>query len=167
MVLSKAELVTSLQHEVSVLLHLASKIDRMQVDFRPTPTQRSTIELLRYLTVQGPVLVESAKAGAFDGAAWGAAQGQANTLDVDGLCAVIATQRDQYAAQLADVTDADMAAQIEMFGSQSSRGAFLVNIVLANHIAYRTQLFMYLKLCGREELNTANLWRGMDAPPRA
>jgi len=26
------------------------------------------------------------------------------------------------------------------------------------------QLFMYLKACGREELNTMNLWGGVDAP---
>ena len=31
--------------------------------------------------------------------------------------------------------------------------------------AYRTQLFCYLKSCGREELGTANLWRGVDPTP--
>jgi hypothetical protein len=28
---------------------------------------------------------------------------------------------------------------------------------------YRMQLFLYLKASGREELNTMNLWAGMDA----
>jgi hypothetical protein len=35
--------------------------------------------------------------------------------------------------------------------------------VLGQCAAYRTQLFLYLKACGREELNTMNLWVGMDA----
>jgi hypothetical protein len=26
------------------------------------------------------------------------------------------------------------------------------------------QLFLYLKACGRDELNTMNLWVGVDAP---
>ena len=51
-----------------------------------------------------------------------------------------------------------------MFGRKSTRGALLVDLVLAGHAAYRTQLFDYLKSCGREELNTWNLWAGMDAP---
>jgi hypothetical protein len=42
-----------------------------------------------------------------------------------------------------------------------------VNLVLSGHAAYRTQLFLYLKACGREELSTYNLWGGMDAPPQA
>ena len=50
-----------------------------------------------------------------------------------------------------------------MFGSKSSRGYLLVNLVLAGHAAYRTQLFCYLKACGRDELSTMNLWAGTDA----
>jgi hypothetical protein len=37
MVLTKAELIASLQNEVRILLHLPSKIDRAQLDYRPTP----------------------------------------------------------------------------------------------------------------------------------
>jgi hypothetical protein len=36
--------------------------------------------------------------------------------------------------------------------------------VLCSCAAYRTQLFLYLKACGREELNTWNLWVGIDQP---
>jgi hypothetical protein len=39
----------------------------------------------------------------------------------------------------------------------------LVNLVLSGYAAYRTQLFLYLKACGREELNTMNLWAGVDS----
>jgi len=37
-----------------------------------------------------------------------------------------------------------------------------VNLVLCAFAAYRMQLFLYLKACGGEELNTMNLWAGMD-----
>src|SRR6188768_1453005 len=70
MVMTKSELIGSLQNEVRILLHLASKIDRAKLDYRPTPKQRSTIELLKYLSVMGPVLVKSTKAGAFDAPAF-------------------------------------------------------------------------------------------------
>src|SRR5262252_6655338 len=56
----------ALQHGIDegrILLHLAGKIDRKQLDYRPTPKQRSTIELLRYLVVMGPMIVRGVKAG--------------------------------------------------------------------------------------------------------
>src|ERR1700704_5178584 len=69
-ILSTPELITSLQNEVRILLHLASKIDRAKLDYRPSPKQRSTIELLKYLSIMGPGLVEAAQAGSFDRTAW-------------------------------------------------------------------------------------------------
>ena len=62
------------------------------------------------------------------------------------------------------MSDADLRAEIELFGDRAARGFFLVNLVLCSCAAYRTQLFLYLKACGREELNTMNLWSGVDAP---
>ena len=50
MVLTKSEFISQLQHEVHILLHLASKVDRNKLDYRPTPKQRSTLELLQYLS---------------------------------------------------------------------------------------------------------------------
>jgi hypothetical protein len=57
MILTKSELITSLQNEVRNLLHLTSKIDRARLDYRPTPKQRSTIELLKYLSIMGPTFL--------------------------------------------------------------------------------------------------------------
>lgn len=164
MVLTKPELIASLQNEVRILLHLASKIDRAKLDYRPMPKQRSTIELLKYLSVMGPALVQAAKAGAFDPAVWTAAEQAAAARDFDQTLAAIAAQNDGYATLLADVSDAGFRAEIEMFGNKTTRGAFIVNLVLCGCAAYRTQLFVYLKACGREELSTMNLWAGIDAP---
>jgi hypothetical protein len=168
MVMTKPELVSALQNEVRILLHLASKIDHANLGYRPTPKQRSTVELLRYLSMMGPALVQAAKAGTFDGAAWTAAEQAAAAQSDEQTLAAIAAQPATYAALLADVSDDDLRAEIDPFGAgKSSRGAFLVTQVLCGCAAYRTQLFLYLKACGREELNTWNLWVGMDEPPKA
>lgn len=166
MVLTKPELIAALQKEVRILLHLASKIDRAKLDYRPTPKQRSTIELLKYLSLMGPALVEAAKAGAFDPAAWTAAEKAAAARDFDQTLEVIAAQADTYATLLGDLSDADFRAVIEGFGTKTTRGAFIVDLVLCGCAAYRTQLFLYLKACGRDDLGTMNLWGGVDPPPR-
>lgn len=164
MVLTKSELIASFQNEVRILLHLASKIDRSKLDYRPTPKQRSTFELLQYLTLMGPALVQAAKAGEFDAAAWTTNQKAAASRDFDQTLAAIATQADLYATLLTDVSEADFRTEIEIFGAKWTRGAFIVNQGLCACAAYRTQLFLYLKACGREELNTMNLWAGVDVP---
>jgi len=167
MILTKSELVAALQNESRILLHLASKVDRNQLDYRPTPKQRSTIELLRYLTIMGPMLIPAIKTGAFDGAAFGAAQAAANAMDFDQVIAAIEKQSSDYAQQLGAFSDADFRSELDLFGKKASRGSHIVYVVLCGHAAYRTQLFLYLKACGRDELNTMNLWGGMDAPMQA
>jgi hypothetical protein len=164
MVLTKSELIASLQNEVRILLHLASKIDSTSADYRPTPKQRSTIELLRYLILMGPMLVRFTKAGAFDPAVWTAEEQLVKGLDLQQTIAALAAHSELYASLLGDMTDADFRADVEMFGNKTTKGAFIVNLVLCGCAAYRTQIFLYLKACGRDELTTMNLWAGMDAP---
>lgn len=164
MVLSKPELIGSLQNEVRILLHLAGKLSPESLDYRPTPKQRSSFELLQYLSIMGPQLIRAAQAGSFDPAAWTVAEKAAAARDVDQTVAAIAAQKDEYAALLGGMSDADFRSEVEMFGQKTTRGAFIVNLVLSGCAAYRTQLFVYLKASGREELSTMNLWAGMDAP---
>ena len=162
MVMTKDELIGSLQNEVRILLHLAGKVDRAKADYRPTPKQRSSLELLQYLTIMGPALVTAIRGGAFNVEAWTAAEHAAKGRDFDQTVAAIKAQ--DYTALLGDMADAEFREQIEMFGQKGSKGSFMVNMILSGYAAYRTQLFCYLKACGREELSTMNLWAGMDAP---
>lgn len=165
MVLTKFELITLLQKEVRVLLHLVSKIDSAMLDYRPTPKQRSTIELLRYLTNMGPTLVRYAKGRPLDAAAMAEAIEAADARDFDETVIALAAQADVYVELLADMSDDDFRGPTTGFdGLPVTRGQFLVNHVIGQCAAYRMQLFLYLKACGRDELNTMNLWVGVDAP---
>ncbi len=75
---------------------------------------------------------------------------------------VIAAQKELYAREPGGISGDDLRGEVDMFGQTSSRGSALVSILLCSCAAYRTQLFLYLKACGREELNTMNLWAGVD-----
>jgi hypothetical protein len=168
MVLTKSELIASLQKEVQILLHLASKVDRQQLDYRPSPKQRSTLELLRYLSMMGPTIVRYALADTQSFDLWTKAAQEADARDFDQAVAAIAHHKDDYAGLLGNLSDTDFRAEMTGFdGNKISRGSFIVNLVLSGCAAYRTQLFLYLKANGREELSTYNLWAGMDAPPPA
>jgi hypothetical protein len=168
MVLTKEELISALQEEVRILVHLAGKADKSKLDYRPTPKQRSTLELLQYMAIMGPTMLTVIKTGVFDretmGAIWGPAEAASKAMDFDQAVAAIQKQSADYARMLADWADSDFRAAMDMFGQKSTRGALIVKLVLGGHAAYRTQLFCYLKSSGRDELNTMNLWGGADGP---
>ena len=171
MILTKSELIATLQHEVHILLHLAGKIEPSMLDYRPTPKQRSTLELLRYMAIMGPTQLAVIERGVFDratlGATWSPAEAEAKKMSFDQAVAAIGRQSDEYARRLEPWTDADFRKEVDMFGRKSSRGLLVITLVLNGHAAYRTQLFLYLKACGREELSTMNLWAGADMPAPA
>ena len=168
MVLTKDELLSTLTKEARILGHLADKVEPSMVDYRPTPKQRSSLELLRYMTIMGPQLIQAAKTGGFSVDSWTAATKAAEARDGNQTVAVIKKQGDEYAKLLGDMSDADVRSQRTGFDGQPvSKGKFINDLVVGGHAAYRTQLFCYLKSCGREELSTYNLWQGVDAPAPA
>jgi len=72
-----------------------------------------------------------------------------------------------YAEILGSCSDADLREAVPLFGQKESRGSWFVSLLLTHYAAYRMQLFLYLKSCGRPELNTMNLWVGVDGPMKA
>jgi hypothetical protein len=168
MVLSKEELIATLKNEVRILVHLAGKVDKSKLDYRPTSKQRSTLELLQYMAIMCPTQLAVIKGSVLNratlGAAWGPAETAAKAMSFDQAVAAIQKQSDDCALTLSAWTDADFRGDIDVFGNKVTRGSQLVNMVLGPFAAYRTQLFCYLKSCGREELNTMNLWGGTDGP---
>lgn len=167
MVLSRDELSRALQHEIKILLHLAGKLEPAMLEYRPTPKQRSALELLRYLSAMAPGLLEVAETGRFSPPAWTVHEQAAAGRDFEQTLAVIAAHGVEFGTLEARWSDADMRAEIAPWGESISRGSFLVSSLLSGYAAYRTQLFLYLKACGRDELGTMNLWDGADPPKRA
>ena len=164
MVLNKSELINALQHETRILTHLATKVEPSMLDYRPTPKQRSMEEWFRYMSIMGRNLVTDGRAGAFNVEAWKAADEAASARSFEETVAAIKELGPFYAKSLNEMTDDEFRKEVTFFGTTQSHGGFFVNTILAGHAAYRTQIFCYLKSCGRTELTTMNLWAGMDAP---
>jgi hypothetical protein len=166
MVLTKEELIISLQNEVRILVHLTGKVDESKLDYRPTPKQRTTLELLQYMAIMAPTQIAVIKDGVFSRPvlmeAWSAAVATSKAMNFAQAVAAIQQQSGDFDKIFSEWTEADFRGEVDMFGNKKSRGYFLVNVVLSGFAAYRMQLFCYLKSCGREELNTVNLWMGSD-----
>jgi len=127
MILTKAELIASLHGEVRILLHLISKVEPPMLDYRPTPKQRSMLELLQYLTLVGPIHMRGALAPAFDidawRAEWTAGEATAKMLNLDAIRDSIASQPALYETMLGGCTNERLRGEIAMFGHTASRGS--------------------------------------------
>jgi hypothetical protein len=124
------------------------------------------LELLRYLAIMGPTQIELIRNDGFNPTtlrrAWSAAEQRAHAMSFDEAVAAIRQLPGEYRRLLADWSEEDLRTEIDMFGNRFTRGKMLVMMVYNAHAAYRTQLFCYLKSCGRDELGTMNLWAGQD-----
>jgi hypothetical protein len=171
MVLTKEELIGRLQHEVRVLLHLISKVDPAWLDYRPTEKQRSLLGLLQYFTMFVSIHLRTIHAGVWNldvwRDAWRNEEKVAGKRSLAEIKEAIAKQPELFTQLVESLSEEDLRTEMEMFGRSGSRGSWLVWMVLCHYVAYRMQLFVYLKACGREELGTLNLWAGIDTTPRA
>jgi hypothetical protein len=164
MVLTRAELIASLQNEARLATHLLSKADPAKLDYRPSDRQRTTLELARYIGMMGPTIIRWSLANTSDFAIWTEAETASKAWSFEQAKAAVAAQRNEYADLLAGLTDADFRAEMKDFdGNKTSRGNFLANLVLGGCAAYRMQLFLYLKASAAPDLNSSNLWSGMDS----
>ncbi|MBA2479598.1 MAG: hypothetical protein H0V44_02970 [Planctomycetes bacterium] len=159
---TKAQLLDSMRHETHVIKHLVGKIHADKLEYRPSPAQRSTIELLRYLTTCASVSATFALTGTWEHAA--AADKRASHLRLEDIPKAMDDQLAAIDRQFAGIDDAELGTRPSKmpWGAPGTLGEVLMNQVLKLMVAYRMQLFLYAKACGAE-IGTANCWGGMDA----
>lgn len=162
--LSKSEFLAALKRETKILTHLASKLEAKHLDFRFTPAQRSTLELLQYLTVNQEAGTTYFLTGSWDH--WEGMEQRAKTVDLAGFAKTLKKQEAAVAKLLKPISDkAFITKQVKPLSGKGSvvLSQALVEGPLTWTIGYRMQLFLQAKAAGLSELNSANLWAGKDS----
>jgi hypothetical protein len=162
--LTKEEFLDEIRHESKVLKHLATTLLPGTDDWRPTPKQRSVLELLRYLTCCASVPVHAALAGNWDAAK--PLEAAAEKVSRETFAAAIDAQTAELTRLLAGVPEADFRTRRANlpWGVEVSLGRALVDMGLKPLVAYRMQLFLYAKASGNAEIGPADCWVGVAAP---
>jgi hypothetical protein len=165
--MSKEEFIKSCAHEARCIKHIASKIPDDQFEYKPTPVQRNMTELLRYLACCASSPLCNMRDGNWDAAE--AVEREVETLDVrKDFAAAIDRQQEFIASTINAFEDSDFAkVGREMpWGAPCKLGQGLINTVLKPLVAYRMQLFLYVKASGRHDLGPAQCWVGVDPKPQ-
>lgn len=162
--LTKAQFLDSCRHETKVVKHLATKVPPGGLEWRPTPGQRSTLELLRYLTSCGIVPAEAMVTGSWEHAE--SAEKASEAVMPETFASAMDAQMRAIEALLEPLSETDLLDRMaEMpWGTPCRLGESLVNTVLKTFVAYRMQLFLYAKESGNADIGPAECWVGVTRP---
>lgn len=160
---TKDSFLTSIALEAKVIKHLVGQIPSGKNEWRLTPPQRSTIELVRFLSFMPLASVEFALTQAWD--KWGGHEASAKDLQPAGFAKAMDQQIKGITKLLAKHGDAALKRKTTKHwnGSTLTLGEGLIEMVLKTMVAYRMQLFLQVKASGAPQLGTSDCWQGKAA----
>jgi len=161
--ITKQQLLDSMRHETQVIRHLAAQVRESRLDWRPTPAQRSILELLRYMTHMALVPALYCVRGDWTHAEGLAEEAQSVTHETFGAAMERQLVRIEEALDGLDEDAAATKPAAMPWGAPTTQGAGLMDMVLKTYVAYRMQLFLYAKQSGCADLGPFDCWAG--APP--
>ena len=139
------------------------KVTPEMLTYRPSEKQRTMLELLQYLSHFAKVEAAAVYQGkAVD---FPSAMKQAYQMPANDFVKRMDEQAEELKTIFSKISDDELAAQVDLFGRGQSqpRALWFLNLILKSLVAYKMQLFLYLKACGVSHISTINLWRGEDA----
>ena len=165
--ISKQQFLDSLLLDFKILSHLYQKITPKMLDYRPSPKQRSLLELLQYLShfvsIEAQAIASGSAINDFQGA-----MAEAYQMPAEKFLEQMKKQEGLIKEVFDRLTEEQMHEEIDLFGRgrPQARSLWFLNLILKSLTAYKMQLFLYLKANGLHNLNTSNLWRGEDTAPQ-
>ncbi|MGE0432026.1 MAG: DinB family protein [Planctomycetota bacterium] len=158
----KQSIIDSVAYETRVIKHLATRVPDDAWDYRPSEGQRSTLELIQYLSRCGVVGMELLLSETRDRVKLLSAEGKETTRET--FAAEMDKQQKMIEDMLAPLTDSDLLERRCKAPWQDEmpllRG--LIDVTIKFLACYRMQLFLYAKAAGAANLTTSNSWGGRD-----
>lgn len=156
--ITKDHILESLTKECKICIRLFSKLPREAYDYRPAPDQRSTLELLQYLSY---AFVASAHAIVKSDWEWwpkyaGSAKEMTPDQFPDIMTAQIKALRTLFSSIPDDVFENGLVSGMP-WPTDKTVGVELMENCLHWLVGYKMQLFLYAKSNG-VELNTMDCW---------
>ncbi len=162
--ITREQFLSSMRHETKVVQHVATKVPAGKLDFRPTPKQRSTLELLQYLTTCGVIGVKWVVNGNWDHVE--AIENAAKDVSPANFAAAMDRQMAELEKDVRALAEKDLLTKPAAmpWGAPTVVGLGLIDCGLKPLVAYRMQLFLYAKESGAHDIGPADCWAGVSAP---
>ncbi len=160
---TKENLEASISNEFRIIKHLWEKIPADTEGYKPTEGQRTTLELLQYLSTIFANATHVIFEGNIEAYKTGPLKSEETTFHnfgekMDSQLKLLKEMLDKF-------DEAELNKIINIYGmGEMTKGRYLVENLLKWASAYKMQLFLYIKASGNTSLGTSNLWGGVDMP---
>lgn len=148
---------------MDIIRHLGTKVEASMLEYKPSEKQRSMLELMNYLGHIFDLATTICIAGTSSN--YMELAKNAPVVTFENFDLVMQMQTKTVVEKIQALTDEDFAKEIEIFGNKDTLAMHLFG-VSKWAVAYKMQLFLYIKACGKHDINTSNLWRGVDSAPK-
>ncbi|MFN2635722.1 MAG: hypothetical protein ABR585_01670 [Gemmatimonadaceae bacterium] len=160
--ITREHIAGGMTRECDICIHLFEKLGPDAFDYRPSEGQRSTLELLRYLSGCG---IGGLRALA--GSNWklfGQTLERTKDMPPQGFPSAMKTQRREIEEFFATTSEETLATQMAptLPSGTMPLGAAILWGPFKWLAAYKLQLFLYAKATGAHDIATANAWAGID-----
>lgn len=155
----------AVRKEASIISHLHSKLTPEMLDFRPTPAQRSTRELLEYIPCCAFLIGKCLSEGGFQN--WKPGADEIKAAVAKDFNAALNAEVEKLTQWVKAMPESELNKDVKTPpGDVIKLSQALVDMNYRFLTAYKMQLFLYLKACGRADIGTANCWAGRDPSPK-
>lgn len=159
----KEEIWNSFSSDFRIIKHLAEKVHIDAHGYKPTESQRTTLELMQYMSIMGSAILKVVLEG--DQAAFAPYAEQSKSVTPENFAEMMDKQEADMKETFAKFDDAELSKELSLWGMTGPKSIFVLNLVKIV-ASYKMQLFLYVKASGVSGIGTSNLWAGMDMPSK-
>ena len=165
--ITKEQAAQSMARECDIIIHLFTKVSPDAYDYQPSPEQRTTLALLRYMAICASAGIHCMVHA--DWKRFAAYSERVKEMPASEFPAAMERQKQEILDFFASVSEETLLTQEAPMpgGGVFPLGAAILNGPGKWLAAYKMQLFLYAKASGATALKTSNLWRGTDPKPPA
>lgn len=164
--ITKTEFLAALATETKILSHLAAQLKEEHLAYRFTPEQRSTLELLQYLTINLQAFAGFNLVGTWDH--WDALDAKAKDVTLATFPAALKKQLAAMKKLLLPISDRAFGTKLvkPVMGKGTITVAAAMQDILTFAAGYRMQLFLQTKAAGVKDIGSSDLWLGKKPAPK-
>jgi hypothetical protein len=160
----KQHLLQNMEREIVLLKQLSKIIREEDLEFRPQEKLRSVIELMRYLSTIGAVMLRWFIDNDLTPEEWVKIREHQKTVTIRNFPERLDEQLATIKQYMDRITEEDLLTKEVALPSKEKMvlGSAIINAPVKWLAAYRKELFVYLKLNGHTEMSTKEAWTVME-----
>jgi hypothetical protein len=159
----KQHLLFNLEREIILLKQFGRIIEEKDLAFRPSEKVRSTLELMQYLSSIGSLMMRWLIKDDLTKEDFIKIKEHRLTLTLENFEERLDQQLDEIKMYMGMITEDDLLKEVELPNKEKMPlGTAIINSPIKWMAAYRMQIFISLKISGKQDLSTREAWPVMN-----